>query len=656
MSWLDEDFTKSDSREYFLKEAVNTKKFIAAGSILQVTQCLNVSVPRKNRESDACPNDPKNSIIKVTLTDGKSSAQGLITEYHPHLTSSTVPGTKVEITSDIPVVMSLVILNVKNIRVIGGVVPALVEHWKMQIAQDKLRSWGFRGNTSGNDGPPLWKPFNVRGGGGRVDRADLRNVKAMDLVKEQIEVKTDDPSKSKFDAQRLEAISELAKQTQLKSFGEGKRLVDKGILDIVNEGFSEEQAEEAIRRFKNPKKALKFLKNSKENNNSSRPREEGADKDFSRGARRGGRRKGRDKDDDDDGPTGNELGEQPSNSINLFGFIQQKIKTEDEPASRTSQVENFQESFGNSNSGFRGRGDRHFRKDGEARGGSQYQDSRNGYRRNDNGRPPGRYNDAPQEPQESRDSLYGSGQHRRGNFQRSDRGGRESSDNYDSRQYTGDSYHQNDARNYRSDRYGSQGGSQQGNHRQSAPPQRNFPSNQRKPEVTMEFTNSSQFPSLDDEFASRPRSMHGDQRTQRKEPIIDTPRQDQYRGGDNNSFNYNRYGQDNQYRQPQGHQTYPTRNREYDGYDRNPRQYPDRGGYRGGRDHEQHHYDQRYNQVEQKFQNMGVRSEYGNEGDWRPSQTMVFTRSRNPGGGGGGGGGGNPQGRHREYAYKDRQQ
>ena len=36
--------------------------------------------------------------------------------------------------------------------------------------------------------------------------------------------------------------------------------MDKGVLDIMNEGFTQEQAEEAMQRFKNPQKALKHLK------------------------------------------------------------------------------------------------------------------------------------------------------------------------------------------------------------------------------------------------------------------------------------------------------------------------------------------------------------------------------------------------------------
>lgn len=53
----------------------------------------------------------------------------------------------------------------------------------------------------------------------------------MDLIKEQQkDTKSDEANKSKFDAQRQETISELAKKAQAKSFGEGKRVSNVTLL------------------------------------------------------------------------------------------------------------------------------------------------------------------------------------------------------------------------------------------------------------------------------------------------------------------------------------------------------------------------------------------------------------------------------------------
>ena len=56
----------------------------------------------------------------------------------------------------------------------------------------------------------------------------------MDLIKEQQkDGKSDEGNKTKFDAQRQETISELAKKAQAKSFGEGKRVSVLTVHDLI---------------------------------------------------------------------------------------------------------------------------------------------------------------------------------------------------------------------------------------------------------------------------------------------------------------------------------------------------------------------------------------------------------------------------------------
>ena len=87
-----------------------------------------------------------------------------------------MPGTKVEITADAPIVANFVLLTSKNTRVLGGNVPSLAEQWEMQLTAEKMKGWGIRIISQTGDGPPPWKPFNFRE---RVDRSELRGVKVL---------------------------------------------------------------------------------------------------------------------------------------------------------------------------------------------------------------------------------------------------------------------------------------------------------------------------------------------------------------------------------------------------------------------------------------------------------------------------------------------
>jgi len=58
-----------------LKEALEDKK-LPRGAILQIQQVVNVSAPKLEKKFY----DPANHILKITLTDGKTTCYGLITD------------------------------------------------------------------------------------------------------------------------------------------------------------------------------------------------------------------------------------------------------------------------------------------------------------------------------------------------------------------------------------------------------------------------------------------------------------------------------------------------------------------------------------------------------------------------------------------------
>ncbi|ODM96806.1 Condensin complex subunit 1 [Orchesella cincta] len=153
-------------------------------------------------------------------------------------------------------------------------------------------------------------------------------MKASDIVNEK---KDGQPGgiKSQFDMQRDEAISELQGTASKQKFQKpNKHLVDKEITDIMDEGFSQTDAEYAMKRFKNPQKALKFLKESKN-------RQDGKEVPRPPVERKDRRRKGKGMDDEEEQDVPVEY-RCPTKSTSLFAFIETKIKTDPEKPAQTN--------------------------------------------------------------------------------------------------------------------------------------------------------------------------------------------------------------------------------------------------------------------------------------------------------------------------------
>ncbi|KAL1115973.1 hypothetical protein AAG570_005468 [Ranatra chinensis] len=99
----------------------------------------------------------------------------------------------------------------------------------------------MRGRYSTEGGPPPWIPFGQK-------------IAPMNL--------TDD----EFEAQRRDAIAEAGRAgTAKKVFGGGgagsRQLVDRNVQSVMEHGFTQQQAEAALKQAKNNvKKAIKNLK------------------------------------------------------------------------------------------------------------------------------------------------------------------------------------------------------------------------------------------------------------------------------------------------------------------------------------------------------------------------------------------------------------
>lgn len=101
-------------------------------------------------------------------------------------------------------------------------------------------------------GPPPWIPF-----GKKILKVSEpgKNFKALAEKEKTVE------ENAEFEAQRKNAIAEAAKQGSKKVFGGGnKQLLDHSVQRIVDQGFTIEQAEYALKVHRNNvEKALRSL-------------------------------------------------------------------------------------------------------------------------------------------------------------------------------------------------------------------------------------------------------------------------------------------------------------------------------------------------------------------------------------------------------------
>lgn len=207
--------------------------------VVQILKVRNISAPKANEESRAAPR-----LLKLTITDGQTQYSALEGEHVSSLSLDTAPGTKIFLKNGpIKICQGLLILNVNNVSVLGGKVPALVEKWELGRAMAKYAKGG-RMQLSAS-GPPPWIAF-----GQKIQQ----NVPSSDKNFKSLQTKEKDESKenAEFTALRNDAIAEANKLGTKKTFGGGaKQMVDANVQKIMDKGFSEEQANHALKLTRN---------------------------------------------------------------------------------------------------------------------------------------------------------------------------------------------------------------------------------------------------------------------------------------------------------------------------------------------------------------------------------------------------------------------
>lgn len=278
--------------EDFPKDLTKLEKPI----IVQIHKIRNVSAPKANEESKHAPR-----MLKLTLHDGHVSCPGIEIEHIPSISINTPPGTKVLLQNvNLQASHGILWLEPSNISVLGGKVPHMYEKWQINRSLAKHT----RGGSDG--GPPPWIPF-----GKPLESRDAQDkmFKSLQEANKQDNVE--------FETQRKGAIAEAQKMSGTKKvFGGGtKQLLDANVQKIVDAGFSEEQAENALKYAKNNvERALRNLQRREGNEN----KREKVQKEHTEPAPK---RKGRNKE-----PTDEEAVQvKPSGKVSLFDFLEDKL-------------------------------------------------------------------------------------------------------------------------------------------------------------------------------------------------------------------------------------------------------------------------------------------------------------------------------------------
>ncbi|XP_053669701.1 uncharacterized protein LOC128720079 [Anopheles nili] len=297
--------------------ARGTKADAFEGSgVVQLVKLRNLGAPKVNEESKVAPR-----LLKLTITDGQSQYIALEHEHIPSLSLNTPPGTKILLKNGpIRILQGVMMLTEKNVQVLGGHVTALVEKWELSRTMAKYAKGGRLQFSAA--GPPPWIPF-----GQKIQQPAVANDK--DFKSLQPKEKEESTENSAFTALRNDAIAEATKSGTKKTFGGGaKQMVDANVQKIMDKGFTEEQANHALKLTRNNvHRALSNLQRIEDRKTQADSAAGGGKTDD----RKPGGKRGFGKRDAD-----LELQSKPSGKVSLFDFFGDILQDNETAASGAS--------------------------------------------------------------------------------------------------------------------------------------------------------------------------------------------------------------------------------------------------------------------------------------------------------------------------------
>ena len=185
-------------------------------------------------------------MLKISLTDGKTTIHGVEVTKLDGITLNTLPGTKVKLSDSIPILNGFLRLEPGSLKVLGGRVESLIEKWETSQKMAKFtrnfaRNQPSSGSENSSDGPPIWIPFGKKVKSGfnqsannQIQEAD-RNFKALPTMASTDQTGNGNSNNAakennaEFDSQRQDLIKEAtAKGGAQKVFGGGTKEIKEG--------------------------------------------------------------------------------------------------------------------------------------------------------------------------------------------------------------------------------------------------------------------------------------------------------------------------------------------------------------------------------------------------------------------------------------------
>ena len=179
-------------------------------------------------------------MLKISLTDGKTTIHGVEITKLEGINLNTLPGTKVKVADSVPISNGFLRLEPGTLKVLGGRVESLIEKWETSQKMAKFTrnfarnqpSVAPSGAESTSEGPPMWIPFGKRIGKFRQSEQNQpeadKNFKALP-ARENSEENSTKENNAEFDSQRQDAIKEItAKGGSQKVFGGGTKEIKEG--------------------------------------------------------------------------------------------------------------------------------------------------------------------------------------------------------------------------------------------------------------------------------------------------------------------------------------------------------------------------------------------------------------------------------------------
>ncbi|KAF6774993.1 hypothetical protein AHF37_05969 [Paragonimus kellicotti] len=117
--------------------------------IVQIVRIRNIAIPLVDEDSMLASSSTVSQsgprLLRLALTDGRTTVMALDVDNNEKLSLNTPPGTKLRLMGTIPIHLGFLVLRKKDFQVLGGNVPNLIKEWTMTKLAKSCEGRGIGG-------------------------------------------------------------------------------------------------------------------------------------------------------------------------------------------------------------------------------------------------------------------------------------------------------------------------------------------------------------------------------------------------------------------------------------------------------------------------------------------------------------------------------